>query len=132
MSQPEDLTYGFEAVRNRGDRPLTITGVTLEGGRSARAREAALSSIGNTTLVGVQHGWPPPASQASSTFASRRPLPATVGPGETLNLLIRISVEPPADVEGITLTYTAGGAESRATNSTALRVRPSSSSPSAG
>ncbi|GEQ12897.1 hypothetical protein KLO01_09440 [Knoellia locipacati] len=56
-------------------------------------------------------------------FEKRRPLPTVVAAGESLNLLVHVRAQVPAQVEAIDVTYTGAGRTRSVRNSTVFQIR---------
>ena len=128
----QDIAFAGVALRNRSDRPVRITGISL-GTRGAELRPGdallpdaqvvfagLLVAQGPAVLVpGYELGWPP--LYAGNGYGEFRPF--TLSPGNEVQLVMRLGrlSADPAELRGLTVEYRQGGA--RHTQRLPLRLR---------
>ncbi|WP_157631000.1 hypothetical protein [Kribbella catacumbae] len=113
-SGTRDATSGGDVVRNNGDEPATITGVSLVDPKGLQLTEAALLPA-TGDLFGSSTKWPPRTAEEparGTQWESRKPAAGYVVPaGTTHNLLahiVRDSGNGDASFRALRVDYTVG------------------------
>lgn len=105
-----DYTFGLHALPLTGDRPVTLTGVSLVAAEAVQIKDAYLVPVGQS-LIGTSRGWPPPAERLDPEGALwGRRVPAngaTITPGadHTSNLVLHLLVSGDGGFDAVRVTY---------------------------
>jgi hypothetical protein len=127
----DELTYGLDVLKVEGDKPVTLSGVSLVDPSNLAVADAYLVPVHDQNLVGNWSTWPPPESaltQDGVDWVLKRPLHDVVlDPGAdqpTENLVLHLAVNgSEGSFEAVTISYTSDDTDYRATTSTRVLAR---------
>lgn len=126
------VAIGFDVVHSTATQPVTVTAVTLQGGKGLHVTESYLMPMRHTTLIGVTNSWPPDTADATRGDWDHRVravgtnrLAQTTGVRDW-NLVLKLTTDPAVTTPGyetLALHYTVEGKRYVARNGTSLVVK---------